>query len=414
MSSIQRISRCRISSDESLISVVNLGYQRLTGVFPSSPGEDVTRGPLELVWSSSSNLLQLAHSYNPLEMYGENYGYRSGLNKSMVSHLRAKVRRLESLIELSPKDVVLDIGSNDGTTLNAYKMKDDIRRLGIDPTASKLLEFYDPDIQVIPQFFSSSVYHSADLPPAKLITSIAMFYDLEDPVEFVRQIRDVLDSNGIWHFEQSYLPSMLRTNAYDTICHEHLEYYTVANVDYILALAGMRIVDLQFNSVNGGSFAVTACKDNSTIRTNNRLVSWYLNQEKRMGLDSPKPFRDFEARIYEHRNSLRELVLSLKSAGSRISGYGASTKGNVLLQFCGFDQEVLDYIVDVNPYKYGRFTPGTGIPIISEEEAACKPPDYFLVLPWHFREGILSRETSFLQNGVQFIFPLPEIEIVSY
>jgi hypothetical protein len=406
------IDACRVSKSSHLVSVLDLGVQALTGVFPKSPEDEVTRAPLELVWCPDSGLLQLKHSYEPSEMYGENYGYRSGLNQSMVSHLTEKVRCLERMVALNPGDVVLDIGSNDATTLKAYSAKD-IRRIGIDPTGRKFESFYTRDIRLIPDFFSSAAYRSAESHPAKIVTSIAMFYDLEAPIEFCRQIESILADDGIWHFEQSYMPSMLRMNSYDTICHEHLEYYSLGVVQKILEQAGMKIVDVAMNAVNGGSFAVTAAKiGNRGIRQNHAVVNWLLEQENRMGLNTPRPFREFEERVFRHRDDLTRLIRALNADGKKILGYGASTKGNVVLQFCGLTKQDIPAIAEVNPEKFGCFTPGTHIPIVSEEEAKATKPDYFLVLPWHFKDGILRREKEFLANGGKMIFPFPEIEIV--
>jgi hypothetical protein len=248
---------------------------------------------------------------------------------------------------------------------------------------------------------------------AKIITSIAMFYDLEDPVAFAQAVNECLTDDGVWHFEQSYLPSMLRQNSYDTVCNEHVEYYSLTAVMAILARAGLTATNVVMNMVNGGSFAVTAAKTrHSTAGRTPPVVRWLLEQEQRMGLGTPRPFRDFEERVFEHRLSLRALILALVADGKTIVGYGASTKGNVILQFCGLTANEIPCIADVNPDKYGRVTPGTHIPIVPEQEARAMQPDYFLVLPWHFKAGILRREAEFLARGGQMIFPMPEIEIV--
>jgi hypothetical protein len=405
------IKKCRISGSANLIEVLSLGEQNLTGVFPKSTDEKITKGPLDLVWCPESGLLQLKQSYSLEEMYGDNYGYRSGLNASMVKHLTHKIHSLEKIISLKKEDLVIDIGSNDGTSLKAYKA--DCRKVGIDPTGKKFQEYYTSGIKLIPDFFSAKTFQK-EFPneKAKIITSIAMFYDLENPVSFVKDVFDCLDDEGIWHFEQSYMPSMLRTNSYDTICHEHLEFYSFKVVKNLLENCGMRVIDVQMNSINGGSFAVTASKINSKHKSNLPIITWMLRQEDDMGLDTPKPYRDFEERVFKHRKNLTELINSLATDGKKIFGYGASTKGNVLLQFCGFTSKQIPYIAEVNEQKFGCFTPGTNIPIISEKEAHEMKPDYFLVLPWHFKNSILEREQKFMENGGKFIFPLPEIEII--
>jgi C-methyltransferase C-terminal domain/Putative zinc binding domain/Methyltransferase domain len=412
MNSYKAIDKCRIADSSHLVSVLNLGHQALTGVFPRTAAEKVTVGPLELVWCPDSGLLQLRHSYEPSEMYGENYGYRSGLNQSMVSHLTEKVAYLERLIQPQSGDVVVDIGSNDCTTLKAYKTAG-LRRIGIDPTGKKFLEYYPSDITLVPDFFSAAAFQSVEKKRARLVTSIAMFYDLEAPIEFARQIEMILADDGVWHFEQSYMPSMLRLNSYDTICHEHLEYYSLAAVKKILDAADLRVVDVIMNSVNGGSFAVTAAKaSNRSVKTNQPVIDWLLEQEERMGLNTPAPYREFEERVFRHRDDLTRLIRTLNADGKKVLGYGASTKGNVVLQFCGLTIKDIPAIAEVNPEKFGCVTPGTHIPIISEAEAKAMNPDYFLVLPWHFKDGILRREKEYLANGGRFIFPFPEIEIV--
>jgi hypothetical protein len=226
-------------------------------------------------------------------------------------------------------------------------------------------------------------------------------------------VESVLAHDGIWHFEQSYMPSMLRMNSYDTICHEHLEYYSLGVIKTIVERAGLKIVDVVMNAVNGGSFAVTAAKaSNNNIRPNDAVINWLLEQEDRMGLNTPKPYRDFEERVFRHREDLMRLIGALNNDRKKILGYGASTKGNVVLQFCGFTEKDIPAIAEVNADKFGCITPGTQIPIISEAEARAMKPDYFLVLPWHFKAGILQREKEYLAGGGRMIFPFPEIEIV--
>lgn len=412
MNSYRAIPGCRVSGSNHQIPVLNLGHQALTGVFPKSADEPVTQGPLELVWSPGSGLLQLAHSYEPSEMYGDNYGYRSGLNQSMVDHLTDKIAYLERLKPLSAGDVVVDIGSNDCTTLKAYRTTG-LRRIGIDPTGKKFREYYPADVRLVPDFFSADAYRSVESRPAKIVTSIAMFYDLEAPIEFARQIESILADDGVWHFEQSYMPSMLRLNSYDTICHEHLEYYSLAVVKLILEASGLKLVDVVMNAVNGGSFAVTAAKvGDRSIKVNQPVIDWLLEQEDRMGLNTPRPYREFEERVFRHRDDLTRLIRALNADGKKVLGYGASTKGNVVLQFCGLTAADIPAIAEVNEEKFGRVTPGTHIPIISEAKARAMKPDYFLVLPWHFKNGILRRESEYLKSGGRLIFPFPEIEIV--
>ena len=385
----------------------------LTGVFPASSKEDAETAPLELVWCADSGLTQLAHNYNPSKMYGDNYGYRSGLNKSMVRHLTNKVVALENFAKLAPGDVVVDIGSNDATTLKAYTVPG-IRKIGIDPTGKKFEAYYPDDVVLSPNFFSLDAFRQIQpTGSAKIVTSIAMFYDLSDPVDFARQIASILTDDGIWHLEQSYLPAMLNSNSYDTICHEHLEYYTLSSITAILSQSDFKIVDVSQNDINGGSFAVTAVKrDNDSYRANQAVIKWMMDQECRLGLDTPKPYLDFAERAQRHRADLCRLISGLNADGRKVLGYGASTKGNVILQYCGFTTTDIPAIAEVNTDKFGRVTPGSHIPIISELDAHAMNPDYFLVLPWHFRNGILEREQTFRDRGGRLIFPFPFNEIV--
>ena len=239
-----------------------------------------------------------------------------------------------------------------------------------------------------------------------------MFYDLESPIDFARDIESILADDGIWHFEQSYMPTMLKNISYDTICHEHLEFYSLSVIKRILETVGLKLIDVELNDINGGSFAVTACKNQSSYQVNNARVDKLLNEEKLMGIDTLDAYVKFAEQSAKHRQDIRNLFDELLKNGAKIFGYGASTKGNVILQYCGIGEKEIPYIVEVNPDKFGAFTPGTNIPIISEAEGIKMNPDYYFVLPWHFRENILPREKDFLKSGGKFIFPLPKLEIV--
>lgn len=406
------IGNCRISNSTNLVKILSLGDQYLTGIFPKEVSQKITKGPLDLVWCPDSGLVQLNNSFDLNEMYGLNYGYRSGLNDSMVEHLKNKVDQLTLIHPTSSGDVVLDIGSNDGTLLSSYKSKELIR-IGIDPTGLKFKEFYTDNLRLIPDFFSADAYRSicADK-NASIITSISMFYDLESPSDFVADIEKILHRNGIWHFEQSYMPTMLRRTSYDTICHEHLEYYSLNVVKTLVEKHGLRVIDVQMNDVNGGSFAVTVARAESKYISNTAAIDRMLEQEDQMNLNTLKPYSEFEQRVFQHRDDLVRLIKTLAGDDKTIAGYGASTKGNVLLQFCEFSTAEISCIAEINPDKFGSFTPGTLIPIHSELEVRAMKPDYMLVLPWHFRDSIIQRESEYIANGGKLIFPLPEIEIV--
>jgi cyclopropane fatty-acyl-phospholipid synthase-like methyltransferase len=417
------IRACRICGNTALDPVLHLGSQSLTGVFPKSEEEQkrLTRGPLELVKCRSHGpggarqhcgLLQLRQAYAPAEMYGANYGYRSSLNRSMVEHLNAKVRRATARVPLQAGDTVLDIGSNDGTLLSAYPSRG-IHRIGMDPTGEKFRRYYPAGIELVADFFSAPAFDRVSGGRrARIVTSIAMFYDLEKPLDFVAQVRDVLAEDGIWIFEQSYLPEMLRSGTYDTICHEHVEYYALAQIQWMMGRAGLKILDVELNAVNGGSFSVTAARQGAPHAADRQAVAALLAEEARAGLEGSRPYDAFRERVFRHREELSALIQGINARGKKVLGYGASTKGNVMLQFCGLTAADLPCIADVNEDKFGAFTPGTGIPIVSEAQAKAMQPDYLLVLPWHFRDNILQREQAYLRGGGRLIFPLPRIEIV--
>lgn len=412
MPNIETINKCRVCGGAELVPVLSLGVQTLTGVFPKSKKEVITSGPLDLVRCmavSGCGLTQLKQSYDTSEMYGESYGYRSGLNVMMVRHLHAKVARILSMGVLSASDVVIDIGSNDATTLKAYPQGQYVL-LGVDPSGEKFRGYYPPHVRLVPAFFSAdAIREILKDRKAKVITSFSMFYDLEDPVAFASEIAQSLDDDGIWVLEQSYLPTMLSMTSFDTVCHEHLEYYCLTQINWIAEKVGLKVIDVEFNDVNGGSFSVVVAKKESVHRIATPAVREVLDREARERPDSLEAFAGFTARVMAAGAALRGFLVNAKKSGKRVVGLGASTKGNVLLQHFGIGPDLLPVIGEVNPDKFGSFTPGTHIPIASEVEVLSSEPDYLLVLPWHFREFFV-RHPSF--KGRKVVFPLPQFEIV--
>lgn len=404
-----RIDRCRICGNSQLERVLDLGEQMLTGVFPAERDAPITVGPLRLVkcvgGDETCGLLQLEHSYDLGEMYGENYGYRSGLNRSMVEHLERKVARIAELVTLEPGDLVVDIGSNDSTTLKAYTQPG-LTLVGIDPTGAKFREYYPEHVALIPDFFSSALLEER-FPgrKAKVVTSFSMFYDLEAPMDFMRQVHDVLADDGIWVFEQSYMPLMLETNSYDTVCHEHLEFYALRQIKWMADRVGLRIVDVELNEVNGGSFSITVAKGSGEVPEH---VASILDAEDAAGLSTLEPYRAFEERVRHSRQELLDFLATAKAEGKTVAALGASTKGNVLLQFCELREDRIQAVGEVNPDKYGCFTPGTWIPIVPERDLLAQRPDYLIVLPWHFRRFF---EQSPAFRGTRLVFPLPQLEV---
>ncbi len=408
----KKISSCRICGNKHLECVLDLGEQMLTGVFPKSKNEPITVGPLRLVKCVGDEqvcgLLQMEHSYDLAEMYGENYGYRSGLNGSMVTHLTDKVKKIMREVEIAYGDLVVDIGSNDGTTLRAYPVEGPLL-VGIDPTASKFQKFYPSHVRLIPEFFSSQLLKErfAGM-KVKIITSFSMFYDLEDPLEFMREIYEVLADDGIWVFEQSYMPTMLETNSYDTVCHEHLEFYALRQIKWMADKVGFKILDIEFNDVNGGSFSVTVTKGDGNLNPV-AIVKDVLEREEAQGLNTLKPYVEFAQRTALAKKSLLDFLEAAHSQGKVVAALGASTKGNVLLQYCGITEQLIQFVVEVNSEKFGCYTPGTWLPIVPEQQLIDSKPDFVLVLPWHFRKFFISNKKF---SGMNLLFPLPELEVV--
>lgn len=410
----KKVEKCRICGNPHLERVLDLGEQMLTGIFPRDKEDKITTGPLHLVKCVGEKdevcgLLQMGHSYDLDEMYGENYGYRSGLNASMVAHLHKKVDRILDLVDLKADDLVIDIGSNDSTTLQAYPSSG-LLLVGIDPTGIKFHSYYPPHIQLIPDFFSAAlVQERFSDKKAKIVTSFSMFYDLEDPIGFMHQVYDVLADDGVWVFEQSYMPTMLDTNSYDTVCHEHLEFYALRQIKWMTDNVGFRIIDVEFNDINGGSFSVTVTKskDDSSVSPS---VQKILDDERKKGLDTLVPYHAFAERVIETKLNLLKFIETAHAEKKTVGVLGASTKGNVLLQYCGLTTKQVEFVGEVNSEKFGCYTPGTWIPIIPEEELLAKKPDYMIVLPWHFRNFFISNKKL---SGMNLVFPLPEVEVVT-
>ena len=378
---MKQIRHCRSCGSKKLENLFSLGNLYYTGIFPKKKNSNLPKGELRLVKCQKCSLVQLSENFDLKKMYGSNYGYRTGLNKSMVSHIKNKIEYLKQSIQIKNGDTILDIGSNDGTLLKCFNYKK-YQLIGIDPTISKFHKYYPKEIKKIPNFFSKKNLNKVlKQKKVKLITSIAMFYDLPNPIAFAKDIHDILDDKGIWHLEQSYSGSMLKNLSYDTICHEHAEYYSLKSIKYIFDKSNLKIVDIKFNEVNGGSFAISVANKN------------------------------FFKKICKEKIMLINLLSKFKKNNKVVFGYGASTKGNVILQFCNLTTNLIKFICDVNKDKENCYTPGSKIKIISESVAKKIKPDYYIVFPWHFKKFILNKEKSIIKKGTRFIFPLPKLKI---
>jgi hypothetical protein len=407
-----KIESCRVCGNKSLVTVLDLGDQYLSGIFPKEVDLDMYRGPLKLVkcdeTTGGCGHVQLEHTFHLPTMYGDEYGYRSGLNNSMVKHLKSKYENIYEFLNLSGGDIVIDIAGNDGTFLGFFPSN--LKLVSIDPTSKKFSKYYQSHVDYIPDFFSERVYKSYFREQkAKLITSFSMFYDLEDPCQFAREVNNVLDPvEGIWVLEQSYMPEMMKVNSFDTVCHEHLSYYGMRQLKYIMDQSGFKIIDFEFNDVNGGSISLVVANKNSKYNECTQRVNSLTQQELDSQLDTTVPWIDFERRINECRDQFYLIANDLKSQGLKIAALGASTKGNVTLQTWDLGK-FIDVVGEVNPDKDGSYTPGTWIPI-KDEDSVLAEYDVFVILPWHFRNFFVNSEKF---KGKKLLFPLPHPELVT-
>ena len=410
---------CRVCGSHALTRVISLGDQYLQGSFVK-PGKEMP--PSRKIATSlvrcdpmkdekACGLLQMEYTVPPEVLYSA-YWYRSGTNNTMRKHLQEIAEDATSILN-KDNAIVLDIGCNDGTLLRYYPP--DYKKFGVDPS-DVAQEVSLDNCRVIQDLFpSDELLKILQGEKCDVITSIAMFYDLENPIEFVQSIKQILAADGIWIFEMSYMPTMLKMSSYDTICHEHLEYYSLAIIEYILKQAGMKVFNATLNDINGGSIRCYATHANNfTYKKDEYLQNIKLlrQEEFDLELDTDKPYKNFQDRINVHREELNSLLKKFKKEGKKVHVYGASTKGNTILQWCGIDNRVIEVAAERNPDKYGAYTIGTEIPIVSEAESRAMNPDYYLVLPWHFKPEIVEREQEMLKKGVGLIFPLPDIEIV--
>ena len=392
------IKKCRICSNNKFDIIIDLGEQYIANAFHKPDDPPILTAPLELIKCTNCHLIQLSNSINRDLIY-KTYWYKSGINQTMRDHLRGIALAIQSMIKLEKGDKIIDIGCNDSTLLSNYPK--DIIRIGIDPSNIK------PDTADIDIFIND--YFTAERLrgyKAKVITSIAMFYDLDDPRRFVQDIKNCLTDDGIWVLELSYMPSMLRTVSYDTICAEHLCYYTLSTFQKVLENTGLEVFDVEFNDINGGSFRLFVSQiDRQPISVDLQDVL-----DKETEFNTLEPYNEFAMNVKKSKDKLLKFLEDNKN--HKIYGYGASTKGQIILQYCNITSKNLVAIAERNPLKYDLYTPGTNIRICSEEEMRAAKPDYLLVFPWYFMDEFVSRERDLLKAGCHFVKPLPKFEIL--
>lgn len=421
MSAAKEIKKCRSCGSQKLEDVLSLGELYVSAFIDEDEQKDMKKYPLDLVLcnekSGGCGLLQLRHAV-PSELMYKNYWYRSGTNQTMTDALYDIVSAAKKVAFPQAGDFVIDIGANDGTLLSAYAGSD-ARRVGFEPAKNLVPVAAVNAEKIINDFFNFGAWER-EFPgkKAKIITAIAMFYDLDEPNKFVADVARCLDKNGVFIIQMSYLPLMLAQNDFMNICHEHLEYYSLLALENLLKRHDLEVFDAETNDINGGSFRIfiknkhggTAIKIPAGASGH---VEKMRNNEKRLGLNGKKPYDDFVRRVEDIKKRTVDFIKSESARGKRTYVYGASTKGNTLLQYYGLGAAEIPFAAERSQYKWGKKTVGSLIPIISEEQARAEKPDYFLVLPWHFLEEFKEREKEFLASGGKFIVPLPEFKIVS-
>ena len=403
-----RINKCRGCKKNTLKKLFSLGDMCFTGKFPYK-GQTIKKKPITVVICFNCNLVQLNHTYDLKYLYGPDYGYRTGINKTMLNHVKDVSKKLSKITNLKKNDSVLDIASNDGSLLNFYNKN--IFTVGIDPILNKYINEYK-DINIkISDFFSANKIQKKTKKKFKIITALSVFYDSTDPNKFLKDAKKLLTKDGIFLLEFADLASIIKNKMFDTICHEHLEYYSSEVIINLCKKNGLRVFNIKSNDINGASKQYFVCHENSHYKNNKLALNKVLNFEKNLKLTNEKTFKNFIKSINQSRKKLYSLLKRYKKAGKKIHCYGASTKGNVLLQYFNIDNKLIDFIAERNKNKFNLYTPGTNIKIISETLSRFYKPDYYLVLPWHFKKEILLREKSIIRKGTKFIFPLPKLEI---
>lgn len=410
--------KCRITGDP-LDECIDLGDQYVTDFVEPGNEKAGETGSLRVGIGPSSGVAQLYESFPPEKMY-KRYWYRSAINESMREQLRSIVESVTSFVNLTPNDTVLDIASNDGTMLSYYP--NTLNRIGIDPSnVAAESDLYGDEMTLVNDFFSAEAFRNVTDAKAKVVSVIAMFYDLEDPREFLRHVREIIDDRGVLVIQISYTPLMLEQNEFGFISHEHVCYYTLENLKTLLEDSGFEVFDVLTNPTNGGSLRVYATPKGSTrhlacplnwLSLGRARVIGTLEYEKKEGLSSPEPYHRFMRSIENLKQDTMEWLQRQAESGKKVVGYGASTKGNVLLQYYGITKDLIPCIAERSENKWGLCTIGTGIPVISEDEMRKMRPDYLFAFPWFFIKTFIRREKELLAAGTRFVMPQPQLRVI--
>ena len=404
-----RINKCRACKKNTLKKLFSLGNMCFTGKFPRKD-QKIKKKTISLVLCKNCELVQLGHNFDLKYLYGPDYGYRTGINKTMLDHVKSVVKYLSKKAKIKKNELVLDIASNDGSLLKYYSSG--IIKCGIDPILNKYINEYKDVNYKISSFFSANKINIyVKNKKFKIITALSVFYDAADPNKFLKDIKKLLHDKGVCLLEFADLASIVKYKMFDTICHEHLEYYSTKVIMKLCQENGLRVFDIKKNKINGASKQYYICHNISHFKDNSNVITNEIKIENKMKLAETKTYKKFIRDINLSKNKLVQFLKKIKKSGKKIHCYGASTKGNVLLQYYKINNDIINYAAERNKNKYNLYTPGTKIKIISEVLSRFYNPDYYLVLPWHFKKEILLREKFARKKGTKFIFPLPEFEI---
>lgn len=407
----KKIKNCRCCDHSELTEYFNFGRMFLSTAFPKKKKNNLKKIPTQLIICPKCKLVQLKHNYELNKLYNRDYGYKSGINDSMREHLKSVTTEAKKFVKIDKKDIVVDIASNDATLLKNYN--NNVLKVGIDPVIKKYRSSYK-GIKRIENFFSSEIFRKKfKKKKAKIITSIAVFYDVPNPYKFVSDISKILDNDGIWILEQSYFPFLVKNNAYDSICHEHLTYFTLKQINFLLAKHNLEVFNASSNSMNGGSIRIfIKFKKNKKIKIMKHHLKFFYNLENKFYKNFYKILKKFKVEIKKNKKQLVDFIKKKISMRKKIHLYGASTKGNIILQYCKINNDQIEFAADRNPSKVNCYTPGSNIKVISEKISRSLNPDYYLVMPWHFKKEIIKREKKYMKKGGKLIFPLPKLKII--